>query len=71
MKTLPGSDGEVNVHEDVSAIAKQYKNVGDSIPFTATLNCAYDPDKQQQPARAVDVVVETISEQVVSESEVA
>jgi len=43
--SLSGSDGEVNVHEDVAAIAKGYKT-GDSIPFTATLNAAMDPEKQ-------------------------
>ena len=41
LKSLPGSDGEVKVHEDVTALAKGYKS-GDSIKFTATLNAAYD-----------------------------
>jgi hypothetical protein len=43
---LKGSDGEVNVHEDVSALAKGYKP-GDSIQFTATLNASYNPEKPQ------------------------
>jgi len=45
--SLKGSDGEVNVFEDVSALAKAYKT-GDSIQFTASLNAAYDPEKKQQ-----------------------
>lgn len=47
--SLKGSDGEVKVHEDVSALAKGYKT-GDSIPFTATLNASYDPEKPQPTA---------------------
>jgi len=45
LKSLSGSDGEVTVHEDVSEMSKGYK-AGDSIslPFTATLNCAFDGD---------------------------
>jgi len=39
LKSLDGSDGEVTVHEDVSAMSKGYK-VGESLPFTATLNAA-------------------------------
>lgn len=35
LKALPGSDGSVEVHEDVKDISKGYK-VGDSIQFTAT-----------------------------------
>jgi len=45
--SLKGSDGEFNVFEDVSALARAYKT-GDSIQFTATLNAAYDPEKKQQ-----------------------
>ena len=51
LKSLKGSDGEVTVHEDVTALAKAYKT-GDSIAFTATLNAAYDPEKQQQQSSA-------------------
>jgi hypothetical protein len=53
LKSLAGSDGEVNVHEDVEAIAKGYK-VGDSIQFTATLNAAYDPGKSKQTTDDTD-----------------
>lgn len=53
LKSLPGSDGEVNVHEDVVELAKKYKT-GDTIPFTATLNCEYDA-AQTQDDGVVDV----------------
>jgi len=39
LKSLDGSDGEVTVHEDVSAMSKGYK-VGEPLSFTATLNAA-------------------------------
>lgn len=44
LKALPGSDGEVTIQEEVEEICKGY-NVGDSIPFTATLNAIFDPAK--------------------------
>lgn len=45
LQSLPGSEGEVQVHENVSDLAKAYKT-GDSIQFTATLNASYDPQKK-------------------------
>jgi len=39
LESLPGSDGEVTVHEDVAGMSKGYQ-VGDPLPFTATLNAA-------------------------------
>jgi hypothetical protein len=58
LKSLPGSDGNVEVLEDVKEMGKGYK-VGDSIQFTAKLNACFDPEKQQ-----VDVVdVEAIAEE--------
>jgi len=71
--SLKGSDGEVNVHEDVSALAKTYKT-GDSIQFTATLNAEYDPEKQQSAASSesnTDGVVDVTAsaEEVVAEKE--
>ena len=44
LKSLPGSEGEVTVHEEVELIAKTYKS-GDSVPFTATLKAGLNPDK--------------------------
>lgn len=52
LKSLPGSDGEIEVHEDVKEMCKGFK-VGDSVDFTCTLNAAYDPEKKQ-----ADIVVD-------------
>ena len=49
LKALPGSDGEVTVLEKVQDMCKTYKN-GDSLEFTATVNCAFDPEKADQLA---------------------
>lgn len=43
LKSLEGSDGEVEVKEDVQEMSKAYKT-GDSLEFTATVNAAYDPE---------------------------
>lgn len=43
LKDLQGSDGQVEVKEDVKAMSKGYKT-GDSLQFTATINAAYDPE---------------------------
>jgi hypothetical protein len=44
LKSLPGSDGEVEVLEDVKEMCKGYKD-GTSLEFTATLKCVFDPEK--------------------------
>ena len=46
LKSLPGSDGSVEVHEDVKTISSGYK-FGDSIQFTATFPATFDPEKAQ------------------------
>lgn len=62
LKSLPGSDGEVEVKEDVSAMAKGYKT-GDSLAFTATLRAVFDPELVEDGAPASDVVdVEAVEE---------
>jgi len=43
---LEGSDGEVNVNEDIQEINKSYK-LGDDVQFTATLKCEFDSTKQR------------------------
>eukprot|EP00977_Amphora_coffeiformis_P012012 scaffold2954_cov171-Amphora_coffeaeformis.AAC.14 len=43
LKALEGSDGEVEVKEDVQEMSKGYKT-GESLSFTATVNAAYDPE---------------------------
>ena len=55
LKSLPGSDGEVKVHEDVASLAKAYKT-GDSVQFTATLNASYD--EERKPKAFADVIVD-------------
>lgn len=45
LKTIAGSDGEMQVHEDVEAMSKAYKT-GDSLPFTASLNAVFDPERK-------------------------
>lgn len=41
LAAISGSDGEMNVHEDVEDICKSYK-VGDNIQFTASINAAFE-----------------------------
>lgn len=40
LASLPGSDGQVTVLEEVQAMSKGYK-LGDNLKFTATLKCAF------------------------------
>lgn len=44
LKSLSGSDGSVEVHEDIKEICKGYK-VGTDIEFTATFPATFDPEK--------------------------
>jgi hypothetical protein len=53
LKALAGSDGSVEVHEDVNEISKIYK-IGDNVPFTATFLAVFDAEKQKK----VDVAEE-------------
>lgn len=41
LESLPGSEGSVNVSEDIQEICKGYK-LGADIPFTATYNGKFD-----------------------------
>jgi hypothetical protein len=56
LEKLEGNEGQVTVHEDVDAIAKQYK-AGSSIPFTATFAAAFAagsaPDGASEAVKAV------------------
>lgn len=47
LKALPGSDGSVEVHEDIKDICKGFK-VGSSVEFTATFAAVFDPEKAEQ-----------------------
>jgi hypothetical protein len=58
--SLPGTEGEVKVHEDVDTICKKYK-IGDTIQFTASINAMYDPNmilqqQQQQQKEAISQI---------------
>eukprot|EP00547_Thalassionema_nitzschioides_P000020 CAMPEP_0194209144 /NCGR_PEP_ID=MMETSP0156-20130528/7370_1 /TAXON_ID=33649 /ORGANISM="Thalassionema nitzschioides, Strain L26-B" /LENGTH=177 /DNA_ID=CAMNT_0038936253 /DNA_START=233 /DNA_END=766 /DNA_ORIENTATION=- len=53
LKSLPGSDGQVEILEDVEELCKGYKD-GTSLEFTATLNCAFDPEVVTVEASAVE-----------------
>ena len=44
LKSLPGSDGEINVQEDVAEMAKAWK-AGDNLSFTTTFSAIFDPEK--------------------------
>ena len=56
LKSLAGSDGEVNVKEDVQEIASKIQ-MGDSIPFTATLCAAFAETTSDSSETAVDAPV--------------
>ena len=66
LQALEGSDGEVEVKEDVKEMSNGYK-VGDSLTFTATVNAAYDPEVER-PETAASAVVDP--EDVVVDAEV-
>jgi hypothetical protein len=57
LESLPGSDGKMEILEDVKGLSNDYK-IGYAIPFTATVNCKYGADalQQQQSNAAIDVV---------------
>lgn len=57
LKALSGSEGSVEVHEDVKDICKGYK-VGTSVSFTATFKATVDPEKQIEEEEEAPVVEE-------------
>ena len=57
LKALSGSEGSVEVHEDVKDICKGYK-VGTSVSFTATFKATVDPEKQVEEEEEAPVVEE-------------
>ena len=68
LKELSGSDGQVEVKEDVQEICKGYK-VGEPIQFTATLNGSFDPEKQRPSAEEEEEEESSSSEEVEAEAE--
>ena len=64
LKAISGSDGDIQVLEDIPEMAKSYK-VGDSIQFTAKFNAIFDPEKKTDTEEAgdatiIDVEAETV-----------
>merc|ERR1712127_144928 len=45
LKSLPGSEGPVEVLEDVKQMSNGYKT-GETLQFTATFKATFDPEKQ-------------------------
>ena len=69
LTSLPGSEGEVNILEDVKEMCKGYKE-GTSLEFTATLNCAMDPSRVMTGASSATVVDVEIEAEVETAAEV-
>ena len=63
---MSGSDGEVEVLEDIPEVAKTYK-LGDDLEFTATFNGIEDPAAQPKEEPAADDVVDVEAEAVEAE----
>lgn len=69
LKSISGSDGEVEILEDIPEMAKSYK-VGDNVDFTATFQAVFDPElvAEEEPESAdsestvIDVEVEAEGE---------
>jgi len=62
LKSLKGSDGEVEVLEDIPEVAKDYK-LGDDVQFTATFNAVLDPAVAKSSTDdVIDVAAEAATE---------
>lgn len=44
LKAIPGSDGDINVNEDVKEMALGWKD-GETLTFTTTFSAIFDPEK--------------------------
>ena len=72
LKSVSGSDGEVEVLEDIPEVAKAYK-LGDDLEFTATFNAVVDPELAPAAASddaeksSADGVVDVEAEEVAAE----
>ncbi|KAL3895458.1 MAG: hypothetical protein SGARI_007441 [Bacillariaceae sp.] len=67
LKSLSGSDGEVEVNEDIPAVADKYK-LGDDLQFTATFNALFDPANAPQSSDDGVIDVETEEETAAAEA---
>lgn len=60
LKNLPGSDGELDVKEELKELCKGY-SPGDEIAFTGTFSAVFDPEKalakaaQEEGVEVIDV----------------
>lgn len=67
LKSVTGSDGEVEVLEDIPEVAKAYK-LGDDLEFTAFFNASEDPEaRPAETESSDDGVVDVDAEAVASE----
>jgi FKBP-type peptidyl-prolyl cis-trans isomerase (trigger factor) len=69
LKSLSGSDGEVEVLEDIPAVASTYK-LGDDVQFTATFNAIFDPEISKSDGNE-DKIVDVVAEEVAAASDAA
>jgi hypothetical protein len=60
LKALPGSDGEIEVQEDVGDMAKGWKK-GDNLIFTTRFSAVFDPEKK--PAEVETVAADATTEE--------
>lgn len=60
LKSVSGSDGEVEIREDIPAVSKGYK-LGDTLEFTAFFNAQVDPEAQPPAVEESDVAEESSS----------
>jgi hypothetical protein len=49
LKSLPGSDGQINVQEEVKDLAKGWKD-GEYLTFTTTFSAVFDPETKAAPS---------------------
>jgi hypothetical protein len=65
LKSVPGSDGEVTVLEDIPELARGYK-LGDDIQFTAKFQAVFDPElvSDEELASAESGVIDVEAESV-------
>jgi hypothetical protein len=67
LKSLSGSDGSVEVLEDIPEVADKYK-LGDDLQFTATFNAVFDP-AVAKAVSGTDEIVDVEAEEIPATSE--
>lgn len=66
LKSLPGSEGSVEVLEDVKQMSNGYKT-GETLQFTATFKATFDPEKQPKEEETTEETATTEDETVTSD----